>query len=116
MIETPGGSEGVHCSVCDCTTVDGRVHETKQPDARCVAPQKADEPYEDVDEDDVPVDAEETADINGDSPDHVVDVPEDFDEEDFDDIADTFESSYNFRFEEPYVHLKFTSLFPLIIK
>ncbi len=26
-----------------------------------------------------------------------------FDEDDFDDIADTFESSYNFRYEEPYV-------------
>ena len=28
---------------------------------------------------------------------------EEFDEDEFDDLADTFESSYNFRFEEPYV-------------
>lgn len=27
------------------------------------------------------------------------------DEDEFEDIVDRFESSYNFRFEEPYVHL-----------
>ena len=31
------------------------------------------------------------------------DAPNEFDEDDFDDIADNFESSYNFRFEEPCV-------------
>ena len=32
-----------------------------------------------------------------------VDGLRDEDEDEFDDIADAFESSYNFRFEEPYV-------------
>ena len=33
----------------------------------------------------------------------------DFDEEEFDEVVETFESSYNFRFEEPYVDLISTS-------
>ena len=47
----------------------------------------------DVDEDDSADDAEEQADGN------------DLDEDEFDDVVDRFESSYNFRFEEPYAHL-----------
>lgn len=34
----------------------------------------------------------------------------DLDEEEFDDIIDRFESSYNFRFEEPYVSSQFSIL------
>ena len=29
------------------------------------------------------------------------------DEDDFDDVADYFESTYNFRYEEPYVHSRY---------
>ncbi|KLO11074.1 Krr1-domain-containing protein [Schizopora paradoxa] len=56
---------------------------------------------DDADVEDEPFNAEETVGANEDGSNCVVDVPDDFDEEDFDDIADTFESSYNFRFEEP---------------
>lgn len=31
------------------------------------------------------------------------DSQNEFDEEEFDDVAETFEQSYNFRYEEPYV-------------
>jgi protein KRI1 len=43
------------------------------------------------------------SDASGDEVDGLLTVDPEFDDEDFEEIVDRFESSYNFRFEEPYV-------------